>query len=248
MMTRLIVGGMALVLCAGFSSGAIAAEQQGSTVAGQVADSANTPIAGADVVLLSADGKEIARSVTDATGTYSFGCIPAGNYEMELVPNNGFKGQRVVAPVGANGMAVAWVVDNQNPTIVSAAATGGACTIAPVVADAGGAAAGAEGAAAADASATASATGATDAAGASATASATGATDAAAGAAAGTTTVADATGTGAAAGGGAAASGGGLSTSALLAGGGALIAGGIAGVAIAAGTGAFSSSPDSPAQ
>lgn len=115
-----------------------AAETTKPTVVGKVADVSKAPIAGAEVILFSDTGAEIARTTTDSVGTYSFGCVTPGSYEIQLMPTSGFEGERVKAPVGANGLTVAWVVDQQKSALASASATGGACGSSAVAAEGGG--------------------------------------------------------------------------------------------------------------
>lgn len=158
--------GVLLAAAFGFSTVAIAADtaSTGQTIAqsrvqGSVFDPDKNPVAGVDVILLSAEGQELARTKTDATGAYSLGCVDLGDYQHEIAPTgNGFKGHKVVAPLGPNGLTIAWAVDHSKPALASATASGGPCG-APAVAAAGGAAAG--GAAAGGTAGAAGATGAT---------------------------------------------------------------------------------------
>lgn len=106
------------------SKGSDAAEQ--SVVRGQVSDVDKKPVSGAEIVLLNEDGQEIARTKTDANGAYSLGCVDLGSYQHQISAA-GFKGQKVAAPLGPNGLVVAWAVDPQKPALASATASGGPC-------------------------------------------------------------------------------------------------------------------------
>lgn len=160
-----LVGMLAIVFAFGLSG--VAAAEEGSETAtqsmvrGQVSDVGKNPVSGVDVILLSTAGEELARTSTDASGMYSLGCVDVGEYQYEIVPGSAFKGHKVVAPLGPNGLTIAWAVDAQKPALASATATGGPCAGGAVVAGgaaAGGAAAGgAAGAAGAGTGATAAA-------------------------------------------------------------------------------------------
>ncbi|MDG2308731.1 MAG: carboxypeptidase-like regulatory domain-containing protein [Candidatus Binatia bacterium] len=119
-----------------------------SRVQGSVFDPDRNPVSGVDVILLSEAGAELGRTSTDATGAYSLGCVDLGSYQYEIAPTgNGYKGHKVVAPLGPNGLTIAWAVDHSKPALASATATGGPCGAAAVAAaGTGAAAAGAAGA------------------------------------------------------------------------------------------------------
>ena len=147
---KAIVAGMALVSVFGSWSAAEAADeasksQTQSVVRGDVKDVEGNPVSGVEAILRSEDGAELARATTDSTGAYDFGCIDMGDYQYEIVAGDAFKGHTVVAPVGPNGLAIAWAVDGSKPALASATATGGACKEGMAVAATSGAA-GAEGA------------------------------------------------------------------------------------------------------
>lgn len=157
-----IVGALALVTVLGLSTAALGASgEDGSSAArsmvrGQVTDPERNPVSGVDVILLSEEGQEISRTSTNASGTYSLGCVELGKYQYEIVPaKGGFKGHKVVAPLGPNGLTLDWAVDQNKPALASAMATGGPCGGAVVGAAAGGAAVGAAGATGAGAGGTA---------------------------------------------------------------------------------------------
>jgi len=110
-----------------------------SVVQGQVFGPDESPVAGVEVILRTTSGEEIARANTDASGAYSLGCVDVGEYEAEIVPaGEGFQGQKVVAPIGPNGLTVAWAVDSGKPALASATATGGPCVAGAAVVGAAG--------------------------------------------------------------------------------------------------------------
>ena len=141
-----------LVAAFGFVPGVAAAEDAASpqaNVAGVVQDADKNVVSGAEVVLISESGEEVARATSGDDGSYALGCVDAGSYQLELVGGEDFKGQKVAAPVGPNGLTVAWAVDEGRPALASATATGGACGVtvaaaaaAPAAAEAAGAAGG----------------------------------------------------------------------------------------------------------
>ncbi len=151
-----IVGAMAVVCIFGLVGTANAEDPaaQGqpavtqSRVQGSVFDPDKNPVSGVDVILLSEGGAELGRTSTDSAGAYSLGCVDLGSYQYEIVPTgNGFKGHKVAAPLGPNGLTIAWAVDHSKPALASATATGGPCGAAAVAAaGTGAAAAGAAGA------------------------------------------------------------------------------------------------------
>jgi len=118
---------LALVAMTGFGAMFAQAADPQANVGGIVQDSGKNAVAGTDVTLLSADGTAVATTTTAADGTYSFGCVTPGNYQLQVAPKGDFQGQKVEAPVGPNGLNVAWAVDAGKPALASATATGGAC-------------------------------------------------------------------------------------------------------------------------
>jgi hypothetical protein len=59
---------------------------------------AGTPMAGSTVVLVNSTNSAIVSSTTTlADGSYSFKGIPAGTYNVVLVPDNGFQTVRATA-------------------------------------------------------------------------------------------------------------------------------------------------------
>ncbi len=153
-MKPLVGGVLALVSVLAWSTTALAAgpDAEGaqaatrSIVRGRVSDSEKSPVSEVDVILLSERGAEIARTSTDAVGTYSLGCVDVGPYQYRIIPRrNGYKGHTVVAPLGPNGLTIVWAVDHDKPALASATANGGPCGGAGATAI-GGAAAAAAGA------------------------------------------------------------------------------------------------------
>lgn len=135
------VAALAVVSVFGFVTAVEAADEKSdaatqSMVRGQVSDIAKNPVGGVEVVLRSEEGKEIARTTTNSQGLYELGCVDMGNYQYEILPTEGFKGHKVVAPLGPNGLEIAWAVDEKKPALASATATGGACAGGVVVAGA----------------------------------------------------------------------------------------------------------------
>ncbi len=100
-----------------------------ANVAGVVQNADKKVVSGAEVVLVSESGEEVARATTADDGSYALGCVAPGAYQLQLADGDGFKGQKVAAPVGPNGLTVAWAVDAGRPALASATATGGACGV-----------------------------------------------------------------------------------------------------------------------
>ena len=115
-------------------SGSAFADSAGpqANVVGKVLTADSQPVQGVDVALTTAGGAAVASTTTAADGSYSFGCVDTGAYHLAISPKGDFKGQNVKAPVGPNGLSVAWAVDKTKPALASATATGGACGAAVV--------------------------------------------------------------------------------------------------------------------
>src|ERR1700757_4849657 len=61
-----------------------AAQNAGSRrISGTVLDPSGAPIAGAEVILLSGDGKELSRTAADKEGSFQFEKLPTGIYKIE---------------------------------------------------------------------------------------------------------------------------------------------------------------------
>jgi Carboxypeptidase regulatory-like domain len=69
---------------------------------GTVTDPSGAVVAGANVVLKSANGDTVVSTSTDASGTYSFSAVAAGNYQLEL-QSAGFKTDRLTGLTVAAG-------------------------------------------------------------------------------------------------------------------------------------------------
>lgn len=133
---------LALMAMTGFGATFTSAAGPQANVGGIVQDADKNGVAGTDVTLLGTDGTEVAKTTTAADGSYSFGCVTPGDYHMQVAPKGDFEGQKVEAPVGPNGLNVAWAVDAGKPALASATATGGACgttvaAVPPAAADGG---------------------------------------------------------------------------------------------------------------
>lgn len=123
-------GAVALILVLGFSIPTAYAEDVAgpqANLVGTVHDADSGALEGVGLVILSTDGEEVGKTTTGADGTYSFGCVDLGTHHLELTSGSGFHGQKVAAPVGPNGLRVAWAVDAERPALASATATAGAC-------------------------------------------------------------------------------------------------------------------------
>jgi hypothetical protein len=120
-------GALALVAMTGFGVTFAQAEDPQANVGGIVQDASKNAVSGADVTLLGTDGTEVASATTAADGTYSFGCVTPGDYRLQIASKGDLQGQKVEAPVGPNGLNVAWAMDAGKPALASATATGGAC-------------------------------------------------------------------------------------------------------------------------
>ena len=139
---KALVGAYALAMTFGMAVVTASAEEAAgpqANIVGTVHDADKNAVEGADVVLLSTDGEEVGKASTGTGGTYTLGCVDLGTYHLQLGDGADFKGQKVAAPLGPNGLTVAWAVDSNKPALASATATGGACGA--TVADAGAAAA-----------------------------------------------------------------------------------------------------------
>jgi hypothetical protein len=88
-------------------------------ISGVVLDSSGASIVGAQVTLLSADGKEVARTTTDKEGKFHFDQVPAGAYKIEAQAD-GFSGKKIDIKLGgkaAPAVRVVLPVAGQNETV-----------------------------------------------------------------------------------------------------------------------------------
>jgi len=118
---------LALVAMTGFGVTFAQAADPQANVGGIVQDTSKNAVSGTEVTLLGTDGTAVATTTTAADGTYSFGCVSPGDYHLQVASKGDFQGQKVEAPVGPNGLNVAWAMDAGKPALASATATGGAC-------------------------------------------------------------------------------------------------------------------------
>jgi hypothetical protein len=70
------------------------------SISGTILDPSGGAIAGAQVILLSGDGKELSRTTTDKEGTFQFEKWPAGTYTIEAQAP-GFRGSTVELKLGS---------------------------------------------------------------------------------------------------------------------------------------------------
>lgn len=90
-------------------------------ISGTVLDAGGQPVAGAEISAQDGAGKVVARSVTDATGSYRLTGLEPGQYTLTLNPlSTGFEGNTFVASLGAEGLTVQWTVSSTAPAIAAA--------------------------------------------------------------------------------------------------------------------------------
>jgi outer membrane receptor protein involved in Fe transport len=77
-----------------------AAVAAGNEIEGAVHDALGRPIPGAAVALKGSDGHEVARSVSDATGHFTFSSVPAGVYSIEATEKD-FEAATAIVNAGA---------------------------------------------------------------------------------------------------------------------------------------------------
>jgi hypothetical protein len=143
------------VLTAGISAAAShadddarAAPERGNIV-GIVHDEEGSAVADVNVEVLDKNGRVLERATSSRAGGYEIRCLAEGEYDLRLDPGkSGHQGQRVVAPVTADGLTVDWTVAPDKPALARAQQTGGPCQMgageaagAPAAAGGGGAAA-----------------------------------------------------------------------------------------------------------
>lgn len=69
------------------TAGVDLALSEGFQISGQVEDTTNQPIAGAEVQLLDTNGSQISATYADANGYYTFATLPAGGYKVQASSN-----------------------------------------------------------------------------------------------------------------------------------------------------------------
>jgi hypothetical protein len=88
-------------------------------ISGVVLDPSGASIAGAQVILLAADGKELARTSTDKEGKFQFENMPSGTYKLDAQAN-GFSEKKIDIKLTAKALPALRVVlpiAGQNETV-----------------------------------------------------------------------------------------------------------------------------------
>jgi hypothetical protein len=117
-------------------------------VVGIVHDEAGNAVADATIEVLDGNGQVVNRTTSSRAGGYQIPCVAPGEYDLRLdAQKSGHRGERVVAPVTADGLTVDWTVARDKPAIARARPSGGSCAPAPEAAGAPAGAAGGEAAA-----------------------------------------------------------------------------------------------------
>lgn len=97
-------------------------------IVGVVHDESGTGVADVGVEVLDKDGRVLQRATSSRAGGYEIRCIAEGEYDLRLDPGkSGHQGQRVVAPLTADGLTVDWTVARDKPALARAQQTGGPC-------------------------------------------------------------------------------------------------------------------------
>jgi hypothetical protein len=133
-LVRCACAGTALVLWVGsaWAADAKPAERdpppEGGNVVGIVHDESGNAVADAAIEVLDGRGQVVSRTTSSRAGGYQIPCVAPGEYDLRLDPaRTGHRGERVVAPVTADGLTVDWTVARDKPAIARARPTGGAC-------------------------------------------------------------------------------------------------------------------------
>jgi 5-hydroxyisourate hydrolase-like protein (transthyretin family) len=95
------------------------------SIGGVVQNTQGSPVEGVVIIALQEDengnDKVIARAVTNANGEYTLGCLPPGEYKLQLdAMATGFQGQMVKAGLSSAGSTVNWNVSTANQAIALA--------------------------------------------------------------------------------------------------------------------------------
>jgi hypothetical protein len=123
----LVLFAIALAGAARAADGGAAVPARGNIV-GVVHDESGSAVADVSVEVLDKDGRVIQRATSSRAGGYEIRCIAAGEYDLRLDPGkSGHRGQRVVAPLTADGLTVDWTVARDKPALARAQQTGGPC-------------------------------------------------------------------------------------------------------------------------
>jgi hypothetical protein len=79
------------------------------SISGTILDPSGAAIAGAEVILLSRDGKELSRTTTNKEGSFQFEKLPMGTYQLEAQAS-GFRDMKVELKLGARAVSPLRVV------------------------------------------------------------------------------------------------------------------------------------------
>jgi hypothetical protein len=79
------------------------------SISGTILDPSGAAIAGAEVILLSRDGKELSRTTTNKEGSFQFEKLPTGTYQLEAQAS-GFRDMKVELKLGARAVSPLRVV------------------------------------------------------------------------------------------------------------------------------------------
>jgi hypothetical protein len=85
----------------------------GADLTGTVVDVQQHPVAGVNILIEDATGKQLRTAVTDAKGYYEIDCVLPSTYDYVLSPMaTGFKGGRAVYQLSEVGLRLDWTVSN----------------------------------------------------------------------------------------------------------------------------------------
>ncbi|HEX5042970.1 MAG TPA: carboxypeptidase-like regulatory domain-containing protein [Candidatus Polarisedimenticolaceae bacterium] len=104
--SRSLAALLALALLLGApSSGLVAAAASGGRVHGVLLDADGRPAAGYALLLLDAEGLEVARGAASSTGHYSVAHVPRGTFTLVVEGPDGSRAAVAAAPLAVRGAA-----------------------------------------------------------------------------------------------------------------------------------------------
>lgn len=126
-MTRIFHAVLVVFISVSLLAAQVMSQPVGSTLVGTVVDSTGKQVGGVKIVAQSPSGKVIGEVVTDNQRQYVLQNLAPGKYHLTLDPlNTPFKGETVLASVGAEGLTVNWAVSAVAPAMAMASPGPGA--------------------------------------------------------------------------------------------------------------------------
>lgn len=103
--SRLLAALAALSLLLGAPTALVAAAPAGGRVHGLLLDTEGRPAAGHALILLDAEGVEVARGAANASGHYTVANVPRGTFTLVVEAPDGSRAAVAVAPLAVRGAA-----------------------------------------------------------------------------------------------------------------------------------------------